>query len=89
METDNRIDVLKTLSVFNCILDHGLKDGHGHYSYSGVYAEHSHDGYNISLYDSSVRLDVMFHNTYQVKYEQKNQLNTFLNKLDHIYQKHH
>ena len=85
---DHKVDVLKSLSVFHCILNHGEKLRDGQYAYSGVRAAHDADGYSLSLSDNDVRLDLYFHNKYQVQYEKRSQLDDFLDKVDLIYRKH-
>lgn len=87
-ENDQKIDLVKTLSVFNCILDRGEKLGAGHYLLSGVQARHDADGYTIVLSDQVVQLTLYFHNKYQVQCDKRSEFDAFLHKLDFIYRHH-
>ncbi|WP_415884897.1 DUF3081 family protein [Neptuniibacter sp. QD29_5] len=41
-----KLDIVKTLSVFNCILNKGEKMSSGHYVYSGIQTRNDRDGYS-------------------------------------------
>jgi len=89
LDSNLKVDVMKTLSVFNCILDKGDKLADGHYLYSGIQAKHDAEGYTLTLFDSEVKLNIYFHNKYAAQFENRSKLDFFLKKLDTIYQKHH
>lgn len=87
-EDDLKLDMVKTLSVSNYILDKGERMSAGHYVYSGLQARHDHDGYTLTLFDSDVELNLFFHNKYQANFDRRSQFDAFLHKIDRIYFKH-
>ncbi|MCP4598575.1 DUF3081 family protein [Neptuniibacter sp.] len=89
IDNELKVDVMRTLSVFHCILDHGEKLGDGHYIYSGIQAKHDQEGYTLTLLDSQVKLNLFFHNKFQADFAKRTQFDEFLHKLDRIYNKHH
>lgn len=86
-DDDLKLDMVKTLSVFNYILDKGEKISAGHYAYSGLQAKHDHDGYRLTLFDADVELTLLFHNKYQANFSRRTQFDAFLHKIDRIYYK--
>ena len=88
-EKELKVDLVKILSVFNTVLDHGEKLSDGHYLYSGIQAKHDQDGYTLTLLDSQVTLNLFFHNKYQAQFERRGHFDEFLHKIERIYHKHH
>lgn len=87
--TDEKVDLVKALSVFQHICDNGEKLAAGHYLLEGLQAQHDPDGYTLVLCDKDVQLTLFFHNKYQAQFQKRSQFEGFLNKLNLIYQNLH
>lgn len=85
---DSRLDRLKVLAVFNHVISRGDKQASGERLLHGLFASHDFDGYTLTLYDASVRLDLFFHNRFKLNYQHRDQLAAFMKKIDFIYQQH-
>lgn len=84
-DTDLKLEVAKALSVFNRIVEQGERQKNGHHLFQGVSAETGYDGYTVSLYDAGARLDIFFHNKFKLIFQTNKQKQSFLRKLDAIY----
>ena len=62
---DKKFDVAQALRVITKIIDQGEKKD-GEYYLHGLYASEGFDGYRVNLRDDIVKLDVDFHNTYNL-----------------------
>ncbi|MCV6547353.1 MAG: DUF3081 domain-containing protein [Cohaesibacter sp.] len=85
-DTDLKLEVAKALSVFNRIIKQGERQKNGHHLFEGMHAEMGYDGYTVSLYDAGARLDIFFHNKFKMSFETNKQKQSFLRKLDAIYE---
>ncbi|MCV6611981.1 MAG: DUF3081 domain-containing protein [Amphritea sp.] len=86
INSGTKVDLVKLLSVFNWIRDHGEKQSGGEYVLGGLYASHDFDGYTLTLWDAGTRLDLFFHNRYKLDYQNRDQLLTFMRKVDVIFE---
>ena len=85
---NTKVDLVKMLSVFNRIIDHGELQGDGGRLLEGLRASHDLDGYILTLYDSGVRLDLFFHNRYKLDFQSRDQLAAFMKKADAIFKRY-
>lgn len=84
---NSKVDLVKTLSVFNWIIDHGELQADGSRLLDGLYASHDFDGYTLTLYDAGARLDLFFHNRYKLDFQSREQLKSFMSKIDSVFRR--
>ena len=78
-----RFDVHQVWRVFAIITQQGTKTG-GVYEFDGLTAQSGDDGYTLEITDGFVRMNVFFHNTYNVDFDTEQQLDQFQLKLNAI-----
>ena len=77
---EQKIDVKQALRVFQHVLDHGEKTGEDEWSLEGVFASPNTDGYVATLRNDYVRMDIQFHNTYNLDFLNTKERDAFLEK---------
>jgi hypothetical protein len=80
---DKKFDVAQALRVITKIIDQGEKKD-GEYYLHGLYASEGFDGYRVNLRDDLVKLDVDFHNTYNLDVSDHKALELFLSKMHDV-----
>ena len=82
---ETSVDVRQALRVFDKIQRFGQQRENEKQLF-GVFASTDFDGYTVTLRDANVRLDVLFHNRFNIDYKNKHFLKEFLSslaKIDH------
>lgn len=82
---DEKINIKKALLAFNTIVNQGHRDGHK-YVLNGLTAYTGFDGYDVTIYNDYVRLDIFFHNKISFRYSSNKEKMLFLEKLNIINQ---
>ncbi|MCC4799808.1 DUF3081 domain-containing protein [Enterovibrio norvegicus] len=77
----NDLNPARLLEAFEIVMAKGEKTELGKI-YEGIEAMTDYDGYNVYLRGSGVELHIGFHNTYDLKYDQAHQRDSFLKKID-------
>ena len=77
----NELNPTKILQAFEVIMEKGSPTEIGRI-YGGVEAFSDYDGYNVYMRGNGVELQVGFHNTYHLDYEQEHLRESFLKKLN-------
>ncbi len=80
---DKKFDVAQALRVIAKVIEQGEKKGEEHYLH-GLYASEGFDGYRVYLHDDYVKLDVDFHNTYNLDFSDHKTLELFLTKIHDV-----
>ena len=80
---EKKIEARKALQAFHTIQACGTKTRHG-YTYNGLTAETSFDGYTLIIKDQYVELFLYFHNTFKVHYQNRYHLQQFIESLDKL-----
>ena len=80
---DKKFDVAQALRVITKIIDQGEKKD-GEYYLHGLYASEGFDGYRVHLRDDFIKLDVDFHNTYNLDFSDHKALELFLSKMHDV-----
>ena len=80
---DKKFDVAQALRVIAIVLDQGEKKDDEHYLH-GLYASEGFDGYRVYLRDDYVKLEVDFHNTYNLDFDNQKVLELFLSKIHDV-----
>ncbi|MEH6558811.1 MAG: DUF3081 family protein [Oceanicoccus sp.] len=80
---DKKFDVAQALRVIAKVIDQGEKKDDEYY-FNGLYASEGFDGYRVHLHDDYVKLDVDFHNTYNLDFSDQKVLELFLSKIHDV-----
>ncbi|MBD1557674.1 DUF3081 domain-containing protein [Vibrio sp. S9_S30] len=79
----NQLDILFVLTVLDKIRKSGRKSENG-YVLEGVEARTGYDEYTVYLATPQVTLSIFFHNKYQIEYQKKEHLKSFMKSLEVI-----
>lgn len=80
-ETEHKVDIKQALRVFYKIREDGKKTEEDTYVLSGINAYSDYDGYNVSLFNDYVRLDIRFHNSFNFEATNQREKDRFLETL--------
>lgn len=76
----NELETNQVLLAYEAIMTNGVATEFGKL-YEGIEAYADYDGYNIFMRGNGVELQIGFHNTYHLFYEQEHLRDSFLKKL--------
>ena len=79
--TEHKVDIKQALRVFYKIREDGKKVDDDTYTLSGINAFSDYDGYNVSLFNDYVRLDIRFHNSFNFDGSNQREKDAFLQKI--------
>jgi len=80
---DKKFDVTQALRVIAEVIEKGEKKDDEYYLH-GLYANEGYDGYRVHLHDDYVKLDVDFHNTYNLDFSDQKTLELFITKIHDV-----
>ncbi|VUD47334.1 hypothetical protein TDB9533_01006 [Thalassocella blandensis] len=78
---EHKVDIKQALRVFYKIREGGKKQDDDTYVLQGINAYSDYDGYNVSLFNDYVRLDIRFHNSFNFEGSNQREKDSFLEKL--------
>lgn len=87
-EHEQQIDLSMASNVFNYILLKGQKLSSNHYSYLGLEAIHNFETCTLILFDTNIKLIFTLQGEYQTKQSNPAHYQTFIEKIETIYQTH-
>lgn len=80
---DKKFDVSQALRVVAKVIELGEKKDDEYY-FHGLHASEGFDGYRVHLHDDYVKLDIDFHNTYNLDFNDHKALELFLSKIHDV-----
>ncbi len=78
-----RLDIRQALRVFQIVTRHGSRKEH-EYHFRGIAASSDFDGYNLTLRDDVVALNIYFHNKYAFHGGSSGAVERFIDRLKSI-----
>ncbi len=79
-ELESKIDVKRLLNVFQMVVDQGAHTD-AEYWLNGLYADPGYDGYNVTLRDEAVTVNIQFHSQCTVDAPNAFALDAFIQRV--------